>query len=56
MAYPRLTIALHLDPDEIARRYRACDNPVERFRWLMSHAAAVKGAVGFGWAAALEPS
>jgi transposase len=33
MAYPRLTIAPHLDPDEIARRYRACDAPVERSRW-----------------------
>jgi len=33
MAYPRLTIAPHLEPDEIARRYRACDDPVERPRW-----------------------
>jgi hypothetical protein len=28
----------------------------ERCRWLMDHPAVVKGAVGFGWAAALEPS
>src|ERR1051325_11014618 len=33
MAFPRLTIAPHLDPAEIARRYRACDDPVERSRW-----------------------
>jgi transposase len=33
MAYPRLSIAPHLDPEEIARRYRACKGPVERSRW-----------------------
>jgi transposase len=33
MAHPRLTIAEHLSPDEIARRYRACRHPVEKTRW-----------------------
>ena len=28
----------------------------ERCRWLINNPAAVKGAVGFGWAAALEPA
>ncbi len=33
MARPRLPIAPHLDPDEIARRYRACRDGVEKTHW-----------------------
>jgi transposase len=33
MARPRLTIADHLPPAEIARRYRACQDSVEKTRW-----------------------
>jgi transposase len=33
MARPRLPIADHLTPDEIARRYRRCRHPVEKTRW-----------------------
>ena len=33
MAYPRLTIAPHLEPDPIARRYRTSRHPVEKTRW-----------------------
>ena len=33
MARPRLPIAPHLDPDEIARRYRACRNGREKTHW-----------------------
>jgi transposase len=33
MARPRLPIAPHLDPDEIARRYRTCRDGVERIHW-----------------------
>jgi transposase len=33
MARPRLPIAPHLSPDEIARRYRACRTGVEKTHW-----------------------
>ena len=33
MARPRLPIAPHLGPDEIARRYRACRGGVEKTHW-----------------------
>jgi transposase len=33
MGRPRLPIALHLEPDEIARRYRACRSGVEKTHW-----------------------
>ncbi len=33
MARPRLPIAPHLEPDEIARRYRACRVGVEKTHW-----------------------
>lgn len=33
MARPRLPIAPHLDPDEIARRYRACRSGLEKTHW-----------------------
>ena len=33
MARPRLPIAPHLSPDEIARRYRACRDGVEKTHW-----------------------
>jgi transposase len=33
MARPRLSIVLHLPPDEIARRYRACRTGVEKTHW-----------------------
>ena len=33
MARSRLPIAPHLDPDEIARRYRACRGGVEKTHW-----------------------
>ena len=33
MARPRLPIAPHLCPDEIARRYRACHGGVEKTHW-----------------------
>jgi transposase len=33
MARPRLPIALHLDHDEIARRYRACRSGLEKTHW-----------------------
>lgn len=33
MAHPRLPIAPHLPPEEIARRYRACRRGVEKTHW-----------------------
>jgi transposase len=33
MARPRLTIVDHLPPEEVARRYRACRDAVEKPRW-----------------------
>jgi transposase len=33
MARPRLPIAPHLSPEEIARRYRACRTGVEKVHW-----------------------
>jgi transposase len=33
MARPRLPVILHLDRDEIARRYRACRTGVEKTHW-----------------------
>src|SRR3954453_4439741 len=33
MARPRLPIAPHLSPEEIARRYRACRSGVEKTHW-----------------------
>jgi len=33
MARPRLPIAPHLSPDQIARRYRACRGGVEKTHW-----------------------
>src|SRR3954469_15376389 len=33
MARPRLAIAPHLSPEEIARRYRACRGGVEKTHW-----------------------
>src|SRR5262245_56291125 len=33
MARPRLPIADHLTPEEIARRDRTCRHPVEKTRW-----------------------
>lgn len=33
MARPRLPIVPHLSPDEIARRYRACRDGVEKTHW-----------------------
>lgn len=33
MARPRLPIVPHLNPDEIARRYRACRTGVEKTHW-----------------------
>ena len=35
MARPRLPIAPHLEPDEIARRYRACRSGVEKTHWQL---------------------
>jgi transposase len=41
MARPRLPIAPHLTPEEIARRYRACRHGVEKTHWqilwLLTH-------------------
>jgi transposase len=43
MARARLPIVLHLDPDEIARRYRACRGGVEKTHrqvlWLLTRSA-----------------
>ena len=33
MARPRLPIVLHLPPEEIARRYRACRAGLEKTHW-----------------------
>ena len=33
MARPRLPIVPHLSPEEIARRYRACRDGVEKTHW-----------------------
>jgi transposase len=33
MSHPRLPIVLHLTPDEITRRYRACRGGVEKTHW-----------------------
>src|SRR5262245_29917246 len=44
MARPRLPIVAHLDPGEIARRYRACRTGIEKTHWqilwLLSRTAA----------------
>ena len=33
--WTRFTVAAHLSADELARRYRAARDPVERSRWQM---------------------